>query len=147
MTNDPTPRATGGCLCGAVRYEIHGPLRPVVACHCSQCRRTSGHYVAATAARLEDFRLVKDEGLRWYQPDAIARRGFCGVCGSNLFWEPTQGEQAGRQLSIMAGTLELSTGLRMVAHICVEDASDYYAVPEDAPHIHGPAHGVTIPDA
>jgi len=42
-------RATGGCLCGAVRYEVLGPLRDVVLCHCSHCRRTHGH-VAAYAA-------------------------------------------------------------------------------------------------
>jgi hypothetical protein len=40
-------RATGGCLCGAVRYEVRGPLRPVVYCHCTQCRRTSGHFSAS----------------------------------------------------------------------------------------------------
>ncbi|WP_442475962.1 GFA family protein [Roseovarius litorisediminis] len=38
----------GSCQCGAVRYEVAGPLRQVVGCHCSQCRKTSGHYVAAT---------------------------------------------------------------------------------------------------
>ena len=43
----------GGCLCGAVRYEAQGPLRPVVACHCDMCRRTSGHFAAATAVRRE----------------------------------------------------------------------------------------------
>ena len=46
----------GGCLCGAVRYEIRGPLRGVIACHCSQCRRTSGHYVAMT---IRGFDLVQ----------------------------------------------------------------------------------------
>ncbi len=51
--------ATGGCLCGAVRYELQGRLRAVVACHCGQCRRTSGHYVAATAVRHDRLRLVE----------------------------------------------------------------------------------------
>ena len=49
------PRQTGGCLCGAVRYRVAGPLRDVVACHCAQCRRSSGHFAAATAARYEVF--------------------------------------------------------------------------------------------
>jgi len=43
-------------LCGAVRYEVRGPLRPVVACHCTQCRRMTGHFLAATAAREADLR-------------------------------------------------------------------------------------------
>ena len=41
----------GRCLCGAVNYRVDGPLRPVVACHCGQCQRTSGHFVAATSGR------------------------------------------------------------------------------------------------
>ena len=40
---------TGSCLCGAVRFEVHGPLRPVLACHCIQCRRQTGNYMSATA--------------------------------------------------------------------------------------------------
>ncbi len=40
---------TGGCLCGQVTYKINGPLRPVIACHCKQCRKSSGHHVAATS--------------------------------------------------------------------------------------------------
>jgi hypothetical protein len=57
-------RGTDGCLCGAVRYKVHGPLRDVVACHCSQCRRTSGHFAAFTATRPVDLLLVESEGLR-----------------------------------------------------------------------------------
>ncbi|HGG64526.1 MAG TPA: GFA family protein, partial [Rhodobacteraceae bacterium] len=37
---------TGGCLCGAVTYVVNGPLRDVIACHCTQCRKSSGHHVA-----------------------------------------------------------------------------------------------------
>jgi len=51
MSEQAAPTARGRCLCGAVRYELRGPLRPVVACHCNMCRRTSGHFAAATAAR------------------------------------------------------------------------------------------------
>ena len=46
--DDKAIRATSDCLCGVVRYEVRGPLRPVIACHCTQCRRTSGPFVAAT---------------------------------------------------------------------------------------------------
>ena len=53
-----TATHTGGCLCGGVRYEVDGPLRDVVACHCSQCRRTSGHFVAATRAPTARLRLI-----------------------------------------------------------------------------------------
>lgn len=134
--------ATGGCLCGAVRYEVRGPLRPVVNCHCAQCRRTSGHFVAATAARQKDLTLVESGGLRWYESSPTARRGFCRTCGASLFWEPVSGEN----ISIMAGTLDGPTGLETVAHIFVDDAGDYYTIEDDLPRHPGGDHRVQFPD-
>ena len=119
-------RARGGCLCGGVRYEIHGPLRDVIACHCSQCRKTSGHFVAATQSRTADLVLTESATLRWYLSSAEAERGFCMRCGGNLFWRPTGGEQG--VTSIMAGTLDAPTGLRVMEHIFVADKSDYYEI-------------------
>ena len=77
---------TGGCACGAVRYEVHGALRAVIACHCDTCRRTSGHHVAATQAAWDDLRLSSDRGLAWWSSSDYARRGFCRECGGNLFY-------------------------------------------------------------
>ncbi len=119
------PTATGRCLCGAVRYEVRGPLRDVSACHCEQWRRTSGHYVAATAVRLDDFALVEEGGLGWSQSSADARRGFCRTCGSSLFWR----HAARDQICIMAGTLDQPTGLTTNLHIFVDQVADYHAVP------------------
>ena len=119
----------GECLCGAVRYEVRGPLRPVVMCHCTQCRRMTGHYMAATAARLGDFRLLSQSRLGWYASSAEARRGFCTRCGSTLFWQGT-----GRDyISIAAGTLEDSSGLTTAAHIFTADKGAYYEIADSAP--------------
>ena len=134
-------RATGGCLCGPVRYEVRGPLRAVVNCHCEQCRRTSGHFVAATAARVEDLVLVESGGLSWYESSPTARRGFCRTCGASVFWEPVSGES----VSIMAGTLDPPTGLETVAHIFVEDAGDYYEIDDDLPRHPQGEHRVQFP--
>lgn len=140
MRNDT--RATGGCLCGAVRYEVTGPLRPVVACHCEQCRRQSGHFVAATATRTEHLRMTESDGLRWYRSSAEARRGFCGTCGSSLFWAPDHG----RHISIMAGTLDRPSGLRMAAHLYAGCADDYYRITDGLPQHPGGEHDVAIPE-
>jgi len=121
--------STGGCLCGAVRYRVRDRLRPVVFCHCDQCRLTSGHYVAATACRRASLDVTGEERLTWYRSSASAERGFCSVCGSNLFWRPIDG--AG--ISIMAGTLDTPTGLAAKAHIFVASASDYYAIDDGLP--------------
>ena len=121
--------ATGSCLCGAVRYTVSGPLRPVIYCHCSQCRRTSGHYVAATCCDPEHLQLSSDEGLRWYRSSRTAARGFCNRCGSSLFWRPGHG----REICIMAGTLDTPTGLEAEQHYFIADAADYYRIDDGLP--------------
>lgn len=126
--------ATGRCLCGAVQYEVTGPLRDVLVCHCEECRRWNGHISASTAVRKEDLVLTEDRGLRWIDSpnsEANARRGFCGECGSSLFWDPPGRET----ISVGAGTLDGATGLKIVSHWYVSQASDYYEVPDDGlPH-------------
>ena len=118
--------ATGGCLCGAVRYRVAGPLRDVVNCHCGRCRRTHGHVAAYTAADPGDLTLDEDRGLAWYRADD-RDRGFCRECGASLFWRaPGRGT-----ISIAAGTLDEPTGLRTVAHIFVADQGDYYRIEDD----------------
>lgn len=123
--------ATGGCLCGGVRYEVRGKLRDVWACHCSQCRRTSGNYVAATNAARADVVLTADATLVWYRSSDTAERGFCGRCGGNLFWRPTAPDSA--TVSIMAGTIDPPTGVKLSLHIFTADKSDYYDIADGVP--------------
>ena len=129
---------SGGCLCGAVRYEVTGPLRPVVNCHCEQCRRTSGHYVAASASKIDKLGISGEDNLTWYRSSAKAERGFCRVCGANLFWQPDHR----RYVSIMAGTLDQPTGLATACHIYVDSAADYYEISDGLPQ-----HGADYPDS
>jgi hypothetical protein len=114
-------RATGGCLCGGVRYEVRGPMRDVVVCHCSRCRRAHGHVAAYAACRTADLHLVEAGALRWYD-DGDRRRGFCAGCGASLFWRASGRDTT----SIAAGTIAPPTGLRTMAQIFVADAGDYY---------------------
>ncbi len=120
---------TGGCLCGGVRYTIRGPLRGVIACHCSQCRRTGGHHSAMTSAPSANIELTASDRLVWYRSSDTAERGFCSGCGGNLFWK-----LAGRDaISITAGTLDAPTHLAVEQHIFVADKSDYYTIDDDLP--------------
>jgi len=114
-----------------VRYTVDGPLRPVVACHCTQCRKTSGHHVAATSAALGDIAI--EGAVTWYRSSAAAERGFCGTCGGNLFWKET----GGTRLSISAGTIDGATGLRLAGHIFVADKGDYYEIADGLPQAAG----------
>lgn len=136
-----TTTHTGACLCGAVRYEVAGPLRSVVLCHCSQCRRSTGHFMAATAARHRDFRLLVAEELRWYDSSDAARRAFCGRCGSTLFWQANGGDY----VSIAAGTLDGATGLTSACHIHVADKGDYYSIDDGVPQSADGSFSVPIP--
>lgn len=117
-------RATGGCLCGAVRYEVTGALRDVIVCHCAMCRKTHGHIGAYTAASKAALRVVEPRGLKWYASSEKARRGFCAECGGTLFYEPL----AKDYVAIAAGTLDPPTGLKTVLQIHVASAGDYYAI-------------------
>ena len=131
----------GGCLCGAVRYQVIGPLRPIVMCHCGQCRRVTGHVMAATAARLKDFRLLSQEGLSWYASSAEARRGFCERCGSTLFWQGN-----GRDyLSIAAGSLDDASGLEIACHIFTADKRAYDEINDAAPQARDGSFSVPWP--
>lgn len=118
--------STGSCLCGAVRYVVSSPLRPVIACHCGQCRKSSGHHVAATSAPREHMEI---EGrVTWYASSDTARRGFCGICGSNLFWDGP-----GSHLSIFAGTLDGDPGIRLAGHIFCAEKGAYYEITDGLP--------------
>jgi len=121
----------GGCLCGAVTYQVRGRMRPVLNCHCRQCARWTGYSVMATAARSGNIAIKGEDNISWYLSSDWAERGFCAVCGSNLFWRmPESGE-----ISIMAGTLTPPTGLRIAAHIFVDDNSDYCEIRDDVPSL------------
>jgi hypothetical protein len=113
---------------------VTGALEGILICHCEECRRWHGHVSATTATRRENLVLLETQGLRWIQSpqsDTNARRGFCGECGSSLFWD-APGLQT---ISIAAGTLNGPTGLRVVSHWYVSQAGDYYTIPDDGlPH-------------
>lgn len=117
--------ATGSCLCGAVRVRVDGPLRDVVNCHCTQCRKWTGHHVAASAAWKQDLDLIDPQNaLKWYRSSDSARRGFCSHCGSSLFWEMDGAET----LTVLAGIIDGVTGLETRAEIYVGDKGDYYSL-------------------
>ncbi len=132
-SDDQEVRATGRCLCGAVKYEVRGPLRDVINCHCEKCRRTHGHAAAYTRARLKDLVLLETKSLKWYRsiydetPNVY--RGFCTECGASLFWEP-RGQDF---IAIAAGSLDPPTGLKTIGHIWLDQAGDYYELSDELP--------------
>ena len=119
----------GSCLCGSVRYRVDGELGPVVACHCGQCRKQTGHFYATTNAARDTVTIEGGETLSWFQSSEKAKRGFCSKCGSALFWDHEDDET----LAILAGSLDGPTGLTLAKHIYCADKGDYYRIPDDEP--------------
>ncbi|MEP3245016.1 MAG: GFA family protein [Sneathiella sp.] len=118
----------GGCDCGKVCFEVEVVRETVTVCHCSQCRRTSGHLWAATHAPYNTINFTCDEGLEWYASSDFAKRGFCRYCGSSLFYRMNEEDGIG----IAAGCLDLPTDLKVSKHIFVKDKGDYYEITDDA---------------
>lgn len=128
----------GSCLCGAIRYTVTGPMRPVIACHCSQCRKTSGHYVAATSAPKAHVTIEGAENLTRYESSAGVTREFCSICGSQLFWNDSRGAD----LAIFAGTLDDAEWLRLAGHIYCADKGAYYDIDDGLPQAAGDDEGL-----
>jgi hypothetical protein len=123
---------TGGCLCGAVRYEIDGKLRNITHCHCGLCRKAHGA-AFATYARLarRRFRLTSGAAaLRAFHSSEGVTREFCGTCGSQLFWSREDQPDA---IGITLGTLEGDPGGRPEAHIYARDRASWYQITDALP--------------
>jgi len=119
----------GSCLCGAVTFEVSAPLAPADACHCSQCRKQTGHYFASTNVTREALTIRGADKIAWYRSSEKVRRGFCPVCGSVLFWDPLERDWT----SVAMGAFEAPTGTRLEMHIHVADKGDYYDIADGLP--------------
>ncbi len=122
---------SGRCDCGKVRFEVETVRKTVTMCHCTQCRRTSGHVWASTHAKFDQLSFQEDAGLEWYASSDFAKRGFCKFCGASLFYRMNSEDGIG----IAAGCLDMPTGLEVAKHIFVKDKGDYYEITDKAPQI------------
>ena len=114
--------ATGGCLCGDVRFVVNAPLGDIIICHSSLCRRWSGAaYGAASPVRREGLELVEEKGLAWYVDRNERSRGFCRSCGCGLFWS----REGDDEIYVQAGALDEPTGLRIEGHMMVASKADW----------------------
>lgn len=119
----------GACLCGAVSFEVEGDLAPPDACHCTQCRKQSGHYWASTNVPRAALTVRGAENVTWFQSSAKVRRGFCSSCGSVLFWDPPHKDWT----SIAMGAFDAPTGTHLEMHIFTADKGDYYEIADGLP--------------
>jgi hypothetical protein len=120
---------TGSCLCRAITFQITCDLPPPDACHCTQCRKFTGHFFVSTDIPKSAITLTGAEHLTWYPSSEMARRGFCAICGSSLFWDPLYRDTIG----VAMGAFDPPTGATLGVHIFVADKGDYYTIDDGAP--------------
>ena len=125
---------TGQCLCGAVKYRALG-LRDLWFCHCTQCRKVTGHYLAARRTTRERFDIAGE--ISWTSHSGTSQLGRCSRCASPLFWQ----QPGSSTLSVLAGSLDTSHGIDPVGHAFVGEKGDYYAIADGLPQFTGTPTG------
>ena len=119
----------GSCLCGAVRFKLAQLPTEATACHCTQCRKQSGHFFASANLPRSAVEISGAANITWYQSSEKVRRGFCSKCGSWLFWEPVLRDW----MSVALGSLDGPTGVKLERHIFVAHKGDYYDITDGLP--------------
>jgi hypothetical protein len=130
MASNVSLPLTGGCGCGAVRFEVSEPLLGAHYCHCTRCQRRTGAGAAASArAKPGSFRIVSgEEHVRVWAPEGGFEKGFCGNCGSALFArDPDDHDVMGARL----GTFDTDPGVRPSAHQFTAYAAPWEPIPDD----------------
>jgi hypothetical protein len=120
---------SGSCNCGAVSFKLAQAPTEATACHCTQCRKQSGHYFASANLPKSALQLSGEEHITWYQSSEKVRRGFCSKCGCWLFWEPVFRDWT----SVALGSLNDNTNLTLERHIFVAHKGDYYSIADGLP--------------
>ena len=126
----PTLPLTGGCGCGAVRFEITQPLGQAVYCHCTRCQRRTGAAAGASARVAPgSFAITAgEEHLKAWSPGDGFDKVFCGECGSAvLVRDPASGEVA----MVRLGEIDGDPGVRPSAHQFVAYAAAWEPLPDD----------------
>ena len=122
----------GSCLCDAVRIQVAGELEhDPEACHCRQCRKHFGSYAMGVNVRRSRLTVIGEEHVRWYRSSPQVERGFCGICGSTLFWRPDL--DGYEWTSVAIGLFDGKIGRKLAKHTFVGEKSDCYEIADDVP--------------
>ena len=123
---------TGSCLCGAVTLQVEGNLGSAEACHCTRCRKWTGHILVSTEVPRSALTIDGAEHVTWYPSSEKVRRGFCAKCGASLFFDPTDKDKHD-WIGISMGAFDMPTETRLALHIFVAEKGDYYEIDDGLP--------------
>lgn len=119
----------GSCQCGAVEFEVAAELASPDACHCNECRKSTGHYLVSTDVKKNDLKISGEENISWFQSSEKVRRGFCLMCGSTLFFDAIFKDWIG----VSMGAFEQPTDTKLAKHIFTAEKGDYYEITDGLP--------------
>jgi hypothetical protein len=121
---------TGGCMCGAVRFEISEPLVDAGYCHCTRCQRRSGTAAALSGTMAPgSLRVVEgEEHVRAWAPPEGFEKLFCDACGSQLF---SRNPKDPAVMGVRFGTLDGDPGIRPRWRQHVATAASWEPIPDD----------------
>ena len=130
------PSFTGGCACGAIRYECADEPMMMFHCHCRDCQRaTGGPFTSVVAMPAAAFKLLQGSP-RWYSTSSTAGgkldRGFCSDCGSPLFGRGEIDPQT-PFIGIQAASLDDPSLFKPQMHIWTSDAQPWDYMNPDVP--------------
>ena len=123
---------SGRCLCGGIRYEIHGDIGEIVQCHCQNCRKSNGTAFATNApVRIKDFKFVQGESLlKKYQSSEGVQRCFCENCGSPIIALKATAPEFYR---LRLGTLDTPLQQKPARHLFVMDKASWDTICDGLP--------------
>ena len=129
-------KMTGGCMCGAVRYETRGEPFAINHCHCRSCRKHNGAAVVTLAGfKAEQVRFSGDE-RRVYESSPGVHRAFCGNCGTPLTWEGDAGA-LGLVTEFHISTFDEPERLVPTAHAFESERIPWFDVADNLPRYKG----------
>lgn len=120
---------TGGCRCGAVRFEARQDPLQVSYCHCADCRRASGAPVSVFVGFPETSVDVAGDGLAEYRNGPV-RRSFCGKCGTPIFYYDTRLKGA---VWFMLGAMDAPSHYKPKLHAYVREQLAFVHMPDGLP--------------
>lgn len=122
----------GACLCASIKVRAVPKRRHVEACHCNMCRKWGGlAYLGVQCGSAVEFEGA--EHIIRYRSSEWAERGFCGKCGSSLFFHYLPGDSYG----LLAGLFPDDSLQPLAEEIFIDQKPDYYAFASDAEKLTG----------
>ena len=137
-------RMTGGCMCGAVRYETTGEPFLVSHCHCLSCRKHNGAPVVTLAGFTKDKVRFTGEDRGIYESSPGVGRAFCSKCGTPLTWEGDGGEDLGMIVELHLSTFDDPETLVPTGHAFYAERICWFEVADSLPRYEGFVDGSTL---